>query len=135
MKTYGGIDVYIHIFLTSALVGGEWSALLRGKSSQCPLDRGLSGPQNRSGRRREEKNLSPTGTRTPTPLPSSPVSQSLSRLPIHIVCCIRKYCVGDKYGFRYFDGFTRFEPQLNTKNLSLMCRLLVCVYVYIYYLR
>jgi hypothetical protein len=26
MKTYGGVDVQIHIFLTSALVGGEWSA-------------------------------------------------------------------------------------------------------------
>jgi hypothetical protein len=26
MKTYGGVDVYIHIFLTSALVGGERSA-------------------------------------------------------------------------------------------------------------
>jgi hypothetical protein len=26
MKTYGGVDVYSHIFLTSALVGGEWSA-------------------------------------------------------------------------------------------------------------
>jgi hypothetical protein len=26
MKTYGGVDVYIHIFLTLALVGGEWSA-------------------------------------------------------------------------------------------------------------
>jgi hypothetical protein len=25
MKAYGGVDVYIHIFLTSALVGGEWS--------------------------------------------------------------------------------------------------------------
>jgi hypothetical protein len=23
MKTYGGVDVYIHIFLTSALFGGE----------------------------------------------------------------------------------------------------------------
>jgi hypothetical protein len=27
MKTYGGVDVYIHIFLTSALAEGEWSAL------------------------------------------------------------------------------------------------------------
>jgi hypothetical protein len=27
MKEYGGVDVYIHIFLTSALTGGEWSAL------------------------------------------------------------------------------------------------------------
>jgi hypothetical protein len=26
MKTYGIGDVYIHVFLTSALVGGEWSA-------------------------------------------------------------------------------------------------------------
>jgi hypothetical protein len=26
MKTYGGLDVYSHAFLTSALVGGEWSA-------------------------------------------------------------------------------------------------------------
>jgi hypothetical protein len=26
MKTYGGVDVYIHVFLTLALVGSEWSA-------------------------------------------------------------------------------------------------------------
>jgi hypothetical protein len=26
MKAYGRVDVEIHIFLTSALVGGEWSA-------------------------------------------------------------------------------------------------------------
>jgi hypothetical protein len=26
MKAYGGADVYSHIFLTSALAGGEWSA-------------------------------------------------------------------------------------------------------------
>jgi hypothetical protein len=26
MKTYGGVDVEINVFLTSALVGGEWSA-------------------------------------------------------------------------------------------------------------
>jgi hypothetical protein len=26
MKAYGGVDVYSHIFLTSALAGGEWSA-------------------------------------------------------------------------------------------------------------
>jgi hypothetical protein len=25
MKTYWGVAVYIHVFLTSALVGGEWS--------------------------------------------------------------------------------------------------------------
>jgi hypothetical protein len=26
MKAYGGVDVQIHIFLTSAIVAGEWSA-------------------------------------------------------------------------------------------------------------
>jgi hypothetical protein len=26
MKAYGGVDVCIQIFLTSALAGGEWSA-------------------------------------------------------------------------------------------------------------
>jgi hypothetical protein len=25
MKAYGGVDVQIHIFLTSALAGGEWT--------------------------------------------------------------------------------------------------------------
>jgi hypothetical protein len=31
MKAYGGLDVLIHIFLTSALVGGEWSASRPGR--------------------------------------------------------------------------------------------------------
>jgi hypothetical protein len=26
MKTYGGMDVQTHVFLTSAVGGGEWSA-------------------------------------------------------------------------------------------------------------
>jgi hypothetical protein len=31
MKVYGGVDVEIHIFLTSALVLGEWSASRPGR--------------------------------------------------------------------------------------------------------
>jgi hypothetical protein len=31
MKAYGEVDLYIHIFLTSALVGGEWSASSPGR--------------------------------------------------------------------------------------------------------
>jgi hypothetical protein len=31
MKTYGGVDIYIHIFLTSKLAGGEWSASCPGR--------------------------------------------------------------------------------------------------------
>jgi hypothetical protein len=30
MKTYGGVDVYIHVSLTSALVGGKWSVSFPG---------------------------------------------------------------------------------------------------------
>jgi hypothetical protein len=72
MKMYGGVDVYIHIFLTSSLVGGEWSAsclghCTPGKSSWYPLDRRLGGPQSRSGRHGKEKILDPTRTLTLTP--------------------------------------------------------------------
>jgi hypothetical protein len=31
MKAYGVVEVYIHIFLTSALTGGEWSASRPGR--------------------------------------------------------------------------------------------------------
>jgi hypothetical protein len=31
MKTYGVVDVQIRVFLTSALVGGEWSASWPGR--------------------------------------------------------------------------------------------------------
>jgi hypothetical protein len=31
MKTYGGVDVQTNVFLTSALVGGEWSASRPGR--------------------------------------------------------------------------------------------------------
>jgi hypothetical protein len=31
MKAYGGVDVYIQVFLTSALVGGVWSASRPGR--------------------------------------------------------------------------------------------------------
>jgi hypothetical protein len=60
------------------------AALPRGKSPQCPLGRRLGGP--RTG---EQKNLTPTGTRNPTPQPSSlqPVAilTALSQLPT-LVC-------------------------------------------------
>jgi hypothetical protein len=31
MKAYEGVDVYVHIFFTSALAGGEWSASRPGR--------------------------------------------------------------------------------------------------------
>jgi hypothetical protein len=77
MKMCGGQDVEIHVYLTLALVGGEWSAsrpgrFTPGEITRYPLNRGLGEPQNRSGRRGEEKNLASTRTRTSTPRSSSP---------------------------------------------------------------
>jgi hypothetical protein len=77
MKAYDGVHVYIHIFLTSALVGGEWSAsrpgrFTPGKEPQYPSDRRLGEPQSRSERHGEVKILDHTGTRTPTSRSSSP---------------------------------------------------------------
>jgi hypothetical protein len=68
MKAYGGVDVWIHIFLTLALAGGEWSASRpgplypRGNRPRYPLDRRLGGPQSLAGQCGEEKILDPTGT-------------------------------------------------------------------------
>jgi hypothetical protein len=41
MKTYGGVDVQIHVFLTSALVGGEWSASLPGRVTPGEMAPGI----------------------------------------------------------------------------------------------
>jgi hypothetical protein len=72
MKAYGGVDVYIHIFLTSALAGGEWTAsrtglFTPGEKPRYPLARRLGGPQSRSGRRGEEKILEKFFTFRETP--------------------------------------------------------------------
>jgi hypothetical protein len=54
---WGGEEVQLYSFLTSALDGGEWSAsrpcraLPWGKDPRYPLNRRLGGPQSRSGRR------------------------------------------------------------------------------------
>jgi hypothetical protein len=55
MKAYGEVDVEIHIFLTLALAGGEWSASCPGhftlgeQPPWYPLERRLGGPQSWSG--------------------------------------------------------------------------------------
>jgi hypothetical protein len=77
MKADGGVDVEIHIFLTSAVVVGERSAsrpsrFTPGKRGPgTPLDRRWGGPQSRCGHGKV-KTLAPIGTRTPTPWSSSP---------------------------------------------------------------
>jgi hypothetical protein len=66
MNTYGGV--------TLALYRGEWSASrpYLFTPRDCPryaLDRRLGGPQSRSGRYGEEKNLTSVGNRTPVVQP------------------------------------------------------------------
>jgi hypothetical protein len=41
MKAYGGVYVQIHIFLTSALVGGEWSASRPGRFTPGEVTPGI----------------------------------------------------------------------------------------------
>jgi hypothetical protein len=75
MKIYAGEDVYIHVFLTSALVGGEWSASRLGgfnPGKREKEDRRLGVPQNRPGSYGEVNILYSTETRTLTPWSSSP---------------------------------------------------------------
>jgi hypothetical protein len=79
MKTYEVMDVYIHIFITSPPVEGEWLAsrtgrFTPGKEPRYPLDRKLGGSQSRHGRYGEVKILNPTGTRTPNPLVVQPIA-------------------------------------------------------------
>jgi hypothetical protein len=88
MKAYEGVDVYIRIFLTSALVAmvsfTPRQLYPREKSRRYLLNRRLRGPQCQSGRRGEEKILDFAGTRTPTLRSSSPqqvaIWTTLSRL-------------------------------------------------------
>jgi hypothetical protein len=76
MKTYGGVDVQIHIYLTSALVGGEWSASRPGRftlGERDPIVHFIGGwVGNGDGLDDVEKILDSTGTQTPTPWSSSP---------------------------------------------------------------
>jgi hypothetical protein len=79
MKAYGGMYVWIHIFLTLALVGGEWSALPRRKSARYPLDRRLGGPRTGLDDVKKRKFLTLPGLEL-RPLGRPARSQSLYRL-------------------------------------------------------
>jgi hypothetical protein len=83
MKAYGGVDVQSHIFLTSALAGGEWSASRPGRfnpGKRAPGTHWIGDwVDPRASLDDVEKILDPTGNRTP-PLGRPARSQSLYRL-------------------------------------------------------
>jgi hypothetical protein len=70
MKAKGGVDIQIHIFLTSTQLGGEWVPSRSGplylwrKNLMCEVYRRPSMHKNRRGRHEEEKIVDTTETRT-----------------------------------------------------------------------
>jgi hypothetical protein len=76
MKAFGVVDAYINIFLTSALVAGEWSASRSGRFTPVESASGTHwiggwvGPT--ANLNDMQKILDPTGTRIPTLRSSSP---------------------------------------------------------------
>jgi len=65
MKKYLGVEVWLHVFFTSALGGNEWSASSRlgrlpsGNDPPAALDRWMGGPQKWSGRGGKENEFHP----------------------------------------------------------------------------
>jgi hypothetical protein len=64
VKAYGGVEIYLQSFLTSALGTGERLNSCPCRLTQETEPRRLGGPQSRSGRFGEES-LAPAGIRTP----------------------------------------------------------------------
>jgi len=65
MKTYWGIGLQLHAFLTLELNGSELPALLPGKEPRCPLDRRLGEHQDRYGHTNKKYSYpAPAGNRT-----------------------------------------------------------------------
>jgi hypothetical protein len=64
MKSYGGVEMQLHAFLTLVLDGGEWSASRPGRftrrerASDTHWIGGWGGPRRLSGRGGEEKKIS-----------------------------------------------------------------------------
>jgi hypothetical protein len=85
MKTYGGVNVEIHVFLTSALTGGEWSASRTGRFTPRENAPGTHSIGGWVGPRTglddvEKRKISPLPGLEIRPLGSPAHSQSLYRL-------------------------------------------------------
>jgi hypothetical protein len=78
MKMYGGVEVKIHVFLTSALAAGEWSASRSCRYTPGEIAPGTHwiggwvGPRAGLDDVETRKFLTLPGLETPTPRSSSP---------------------------------------------------------------
>jgi hypothetical protein len=86
MKTYGGVEVKLHVFLTVTLDKGKWSTsrfarFTPGQRAPVPMDRRLGGLQSRPGRDGEEtKSLTcPCRESNPRRPPLSPVGNDSNK--------------------------------------------------------
>jgi hypothetical protein len=102
MKKYGGVEVYLQAFLSSALDGGEWSTSCLSHFTPVEtapgtqMDRRLRGPHNLSGLGGEEKNPHPCQESNPSrPLRNLvTILTGLSRLLSEYECptkCLRHF--------------------------------------------
>jgi len=69
MKIVGGMEVKLHLFLTSTLDTFEWQTsspprFIPEKEHRFPLDRRLGWPQRKSGRFEDRKGFAPSRTQT-----------------------------------------------------------------------
>jgi hypothetical protein len=99
MKTYGGVDVSTHVFLTSALFGGEWSASRPGRFAPGERAPGTLwvGPRTGLDDVERRKCLPITGLKF-RPLDRPACSQSLYRLRYP------GYISSQEKYFRYLKG-------------------------------
>jgi hypothetical protein len=83
MKTYGGMAVQIHAFLTSALAGGEWSASRPGRFTPGTYWVGGWMGSRTDMDNVERRKILPIAGLELQPLGRPARSQSLYRLPVH----------------------------------------------------
>jgi hypothetical protein len=122
MKAYERVEVQIHVFFTSALIGGGWSASLSDRfiseerATRYPLGRRLGGPQNQSRRHGEEDIIEPTGTRSPL---LQPVDSRHTDCAIPAPFSMERYLINSRCNFvLYLDIGIRLEERRNITNVG-----------------
>jgi hypothetical protein len=92
MKTYGGVDVQIHLFLTSTLFGAEWPASRPGRFTPgTHWTGGCVGPSTCLADLERRKFLPPPGLKLRS-LGRTARSQSLYKLRYSGSTCLRYAC-------------------------------------------
>jgi hypothetical protein len=72
MKAYGGVEIPLQSFLTLALDGREWSALLHGRFTSPPIERGFGVLPAQSAKALWKIEISPDTTENRTRIPPLP---------------------------------------------------------------